>query len=191
MKRHILALLFPLFILVFAVMSRSTPTVSTFAAPIGSVSTDPNFKVAFIGDTGGSSGNFSDVLTLIKNEGAQFVMQQGDMGYGDSATDWGGVINSVLGPTFPYLMSEGNHDNWSNYEPFAQGRLQQMGINTSAAGASYTGVYKGLKMVFVRQKGDDPTFINSSLTGDNHIWKVLPFIYRVLTYFFFISCKVG
>jgi len=31
---------------------------------------------------------------------------------------------------------------------------------------------KGLKMVFVKEPGNDPTFINSSLSGDNHIWKI-------------------
>src|SRR3989344_2298546 len=172
MKRLFHVFLLPVVILLLAVLLRSLPLEYTLAAPTGTVSTDPNFKVAFIGDTGGSSGNFPDVLNLIKNEGAQMVMQQGDMGYGDSAADWGGVVYSVLGPTFPYLMAEGNHDTWSQYQPFVQGRLQQMGISTNMTGANYTGVYKGLKMVFVRQKGDDPTFINSSLTGDTHIWKV-------------------
>lgn len=144
----------------------------TYAAPTGDIPTDANFKVAFIGDTE-AGADFISVLSLIKNEGAQLVMHQGDMGYSANASQWGSVVNSsAVGPNFPYLMSDGNHDDWASYAPFVQDRLTKMGISTSASSGDYSVVYKGLKMVFLHEPGRNSSFINSSLQSDTHIWKV-------------------
>src|SRR3989344_8771310 len=73
--------------------------------------TPPNFKVAFIGDSG-AGNNFQSVLNLIKAEGAQMVLHQGDFDYSAGPQLWMDKINNTLGATFPYLGSDGNHDNW-------------------------------------------------------------------------------
>src|SRR5579863_4043032 len=73
----------------------------------GSVSTEPNLKVAFIGDVGNGSAQRA-VLGLIKSEGAQGVLHQGDFDYhGDPVAFWNSV-DSVLGANFPYFVSVGN-----------------------------------------------------------------------------------
>ena len=47
------------------------------------IHTDTNFRVAFIGDQGLDS-NAIAVLNLIKDEGAQMVLHQGDLDYEDN-----------------------------------------------------------------------------------------------------------
>ena len=44
------------------------------------IHTDANFRVAFIGDQGLNSNSIA-VLNLIKDEGAQMVLHQGDLDY--------------------------------------------------------------------------------------------------------------
>src|SRR3989338_11360623 len=141
--------------------------------PARAQSTDPNFKVAFIGDTGAGNG-FQSVLNLIKNEGAQLVLHQGDYGYSATSSTWGAAVNSVLGANFPYLGSDGNHENWGDYAPFMKDRLTKMGLDPNVVPttkSSYSVAYKGLKMVFSAENGD-PAFVQSSLAGDTHTWKV-------------------
>ena len=81
------------------------------AAPSADAAPTPpaNFKVAFIADSGNGS-NFTQVLNLIKAEGAQAVLHQGDFDYVDDPNGFFATIDSVLGPDFPYFASVGNHD---------------------------------------------------------------------------------
>ena len=136
--------------------------------------TDANFKVAFIGDSAAGS-SFQSVLNLIKNEGAQMVLHQGDFDYSDGPQKWMDMINNTLGSTFPYLGSDGNHDNWDSdgYATFFKDRLVKMGLTPPAGNLppSYAATYKGLKMVFSKE-GGDPTFIGNELVSDSHTWKI-------------------
>jgi len=143
---------------VFAVLITLTLIASCLFSAQGTsaaTSTDPNFKVAFIGDSGAGS-NFQSVLNLIKSEGAQLVMHQGDFDYSDGPQKWMDMINATLGPNFPYLGSDGNHDNWDSdgYAAFFKDRLVKMGLPPPAGNlpASYTATYKGLKMFFPRKE---------------------------------------
>ena len=78
------------------------------------IATEPEFKVAFIGDS--NKGKYQvAVLKLIKQEGADLVLHQGDFAYSYNVPDmqiWMNNINNELGPAFPYLGSVGNHDDW-------------------------------------------------------------------------------
>ena len=69
------------------------------------IATEPEFKVAFIGDS--NKGKYQvAVLKLIKQEGADLVLHQGDFAYSYNVPDmqtWMNNINNELGPTFPYL----------------------------------------------------------------------------------------
>ncbi len=87
--------------------------------------TTPNLRVAFIGDQDNGSDAVA-VLQLIENEGAHLVLHQGDFDYGDNPTDWDNRITSVLGASFPYFASVGNHDEsaWSGSNGY-QAKLQQ------------------------------------------------------------------
>ena len=88
------------------------------------ITTDPNLKVAFIGDTN-TGTNFRSVLGLIRNEHAAAVVVQGDMSYSGSPETWWSDVESVLGTTFPVFISRGNHDDssWSGYLPKAAQHL--------------------------------------------------------------------
>ena len=82
-------------------------------APLSaSIPTDPDLKVAFIGDTANGT-SFTSVLSLIKSEGAHMVLHQGDFDYGSNPTAFFSTIDTVLGVNFPYLASIGNHDTES------------------------------------------------------------------------------
>ena len=139
-----------------------------------STSTDPNFKVAFIGDSSAGS-NFQNVLNLIKQEGAQMVLHQGDFDYSAGPQIWMDKINTTLGANFPYLGSDGNHDNWDTdgYAAFFKDRLVKMGLPAPSGNLppSYSAVYKGLKIVFSKENGD-PAFLQSQLAGNTHTWKI-------------------
>ena len=155
-----------LFIILFLTWVSKTPAQAQ--------STDPNFKVAFIGDSS-AGNNFQSVLNLIKAEGAQMVLHQGDFDYSAGPQVWMDKINNTLGPDFPYLGSDGNHDIWDTdgYAAFFKDRLTKLGIPAPGGilPPSYSAVFKGLKMVFVKENGD-PSFIQSQLANDTHTWKI-------------------
>jgi len=79
------------------------------AAPHALFADFQDAKIAFIGDQG-SEDKSRAVLELIKAEGADIVLHQGDFDYQDNPKLWDGLISSVLGKDFPYLASLGNHD---------------------------------------------------------------------------------
>src|SRR3990167_8280800 len=126
------------FNLIFLTASRSVSAQNT---------TEPNFKVAFIGDSS-AGNNFQSVLNLIKAEGAQMVLHQGDFDYSAGPQVWMDKINNTLGPDFPYLGSDGNHDIWDTdgYAAFFKDRLTKMGITAPSGNLppSYSAVFKGL-----------------------------------------------
>src|SRR2546428_10716366 len=78
----------------------------------GPIPTDPDLKVAFVGDSGNGE-DFRRVLGLIKSERAQVVLHQGDFDYTRNARAFFATIDSILGRDFPYFASIGNHDTES------------------------------------------------------------------------------
>jgi len=96
------------------------------------IQTDAGFRVAFIGDQGYNPQAIA-VLNLIKDEGAQMVLHQGDFDY-DQATIYGGdpdawdkMISDVLGDDFPYFGTPGFHDQkqWNGYQQKLNDRLKK------------------------------------------------------------------
>ena len=57
--------------------------------------TPPNFKIAFIGDQG-LGENAEAGLTLIKSEGAQAILHQGDLDYENNPPAWEAQITKFL-----------------------------------------------------------------------------------------------
>jgi hypothetical protein len=100
--------------------------------------TPADFKVALIGDQG-LSPHSSAVLQLIKDEGAQMVLHQGDFDYGEDPDAWDQLISDILGPNFPYFASMGNNDRraWPGYQQKLETRLDVV------AGANCTGESAG------------------------------------------------
>src|SRR5436190_15654003 len=101
-----------------------------FAAPsvCGSTSTDPNLKVAIIGDQGNGS-NAQAVLRLIREEKADMVLHVGDFDYRDDPARWDADIMAILGANFPYFGLVGNHDvdRWSGLGGYQAILLQRLG----------------------------------------------------------------
>ncbi|OGZ08151.1 MAG: hypothetical protein A2942_03255 [Candidatus Lloydbacteria bacterium RIFCSPLOWO2_01_FULL_50_20] len=166
------------------------PSSRSSAEAAEPIATQANLKVAFIADTGYQS-NFVDVLNLIKSEGAEAVFQQGDFDYHDAPDTFFGVIDSVLGPTFPYFASIGNHDDgaWNDgcgdrdgcYATFLKNRMASIGITPDDPNLNdqmYSIDYKGLKVAFVGldgiTNGDTlyAPYLAQQLENDPHVWKV-------------------
>ena len=101
--------------------------------PQAAITTPPDFKVAFIADQDVTTGSAA-VLQMIKDEGADMVLHQGDLGYAAGADAWDQQINDILGTDFPYFASVGNHDvlnvpegsSWALYQQKLQDRLDRI-----------------------------------------------------------------
>lgn len=133
----------------------------------------PDFKVAFLGDSGSGDG-LQSVLDLIDSEGAQLVIHAGDQDYIEDADGAALFQSKVLAtlPDVPYFAADGNHDNWAWYIDFYNDQLTNAGITgVDATSSNYSFAYQGLKLVFTKE-GGNPTFIDTELNSDQHIWKI-------------------
>ncbi len=144
--------------------------------------------IAFIGDQGwepaGERNAPRAVLQLIKDEGADAVMHQGDFDYLDDPAAWEAQIDDVLGPDFPYFVSVGNHDvdRWSGdggYQDRMELRLARLGISWDGElGVMAAMEFRGLYMVFGAPGvfGTDPTvyadFFRDRLAADASVWSI-------------------
>jgi len=157
----------------------TAPESATLAAP-GTVSTEANLKVAFVGDTA-DGNNWKSVINLIKSEGAKAIMVAGDMTYDADPTGWwnqteytlGGGTDKTRNTTFPVFLARGNHDDgsWSGFLSKARSHLGGAKRTAGPHNAAYKTVYKGLSIVNIK-KGDTAATINNFFNADNHIWKV-------------------
>lgn len=162
-----------------------------FSEAQSTTTTEPNLKVAFIGDTGSinTGKEFEKVLNLIKTEGAQAVVHQGDFDYSFNPRGFDAKVTSVLGANFPYFMSVGNHDDasWNTgcsdadgcYAQFLKDRMARIGAVSDDADFNdqmYATEFKGLKMVFTGLGGvtkpEFAQFVNTQLADDPHVWKI-------------------
>ncbi|MDX1415591.1 MAG: metallophosphoesterase [Candidatus Promineifilaceae bacterium] len=147
----------------------------------------PNFTVAFIGDSGWEAG-FEAVLNLMKDEGVDLVLHQGDLAYSSNASGFFGKIDTILGTDFPYLASIGNHDtgSWPSncgrangcYANFLTARMAANGIvpdDPDLDDEKYAVTYQGLRIVFIGQNGnleEFAQFLNDQLPVDDKAWKI-------------------
>jgi|SRR5579872_1608744 len=148
--------------------------------------TEPNLKIAFIGDVG--TGEYQRaVLNLAKSEGVQAVLHQGDFDYHNDPVNFWSSVDNVLGHDFPYFVSVGNHDvaGWSiqgrpSYSQILLDRIVRIGVtpdNLQLNQEMYSLVFKGLKVVFVGEQkgaGDEiyAPYIREQFKSDKHIWKI-------------------
>ena len=137
-----------------------------------------NFTVAFIGDQG-SGSDARAVLELIRNEGADMVLHQGDFDYNSNPTAWDQLITDVLGADFPYFGSIGNHDTgaWSGYQQKLSERLSRipeascsgdLGVNSSC---TFNGLFFILSGVGTRGSGH-ATYIRNELAQTDSMWRI-------------------
>ena len=167
-------------------------TASVWAAISGGLAqtaqtTPSDFKVAFVGDQGTNS-NAVAVLNLIKDESADMVLHQGDLGYTVDADAWDQMITDVLGSDFPYFASIGNHDcigtsgctgpgEWPQYQQKLVDRLAgiagatctgDLGVNSAC---TYQGLFFILSGVGTLGSGHE-TYLANELSADDSIWRI-------------------
>lgn len=143
-----------------------------------------NFTIAFIGDQG-INADARAVLQLIKGEGTQLVIHQGDFDYRDDPDSWDAQINEILGPSFPYFISVGNHDTamWggaNGYQSKFQQRLElipeadcegDLGVLSVCRYKGFIIVLSGVGTVGGSQE-EHTAYFNNQLTNDHHIWRI-------------------
>ena len=110
-------------------------------------------KIAFIGDQGASGEKkAAEVLQLIKDEGADVVVHQGDLDYKHDPKAWDALVNDVLGEAFPYFSSAGNHDvrMWDGYQKVLEDRARRIGVSWDGQlGVKSSLTYKGVFIVLI------------------------------------------
>ena len=151
---------------------------TTYVIAHDETSTPEDFKVAFIGDQGLTSGSEA-VLELIEEEDADMVLHQGDFDYLDDPDAWNEQINDVLGDDFPYFASVGNHDlaAWTGYQEKLQDRLDRVDDATCTGdlGVNSACTYQGLFFILsgVGTLGSDhASFIRDALASDDSTWRI-------------------
>ncbi|MFH1263765.1 MAG: metallophosphoesterase [Pseudomonadota bacterium] len=146
--------------------------------------TTQNLKVAMFGDQD-IGGNPESVLTLIKNEGAELILHNGDFDRHDDPNLWETPINNILGANFPLFAVPGNHDLtcWTSacgsksYKDRLTERLARVSVAscTGEYGLNGSCTYKGLFFVLsgATSPGTDyANNISTALAGSDAIWKV-------------------
>lgn len=136
------------------------------------IPTDPDLKIAFLGDTDHGSA-FTRVLNLIKNEGAAAMVVGGDLSYSNNPTAWWNAVEAVLGTSFPVFLARGNHDDsvWTRYLPKAANHLGGATRVDGAHDSNYKITFRGIAMATIR-KGDSGANIRPFLEDDPHLWKI-------------------
>ena len=146
-----------------------------------SLATDPDLRVAFIGDQGLNS-NSRAVLQLILDEGSDMVLHQGDFDYGDDPTAWDSMIDGILGADFPYFASVGNHDvsAWdgaNGYQSKLEARLERIpdaacvGDLGVKASCRYRGLFFILSGIGTMGSGHE-SFLRDQLAADSSVWSI-------------------
>jgi predicted phosphodiesterase len=146
--------------------------VRTVTVECSEISTTPGLKVAFIGDSDHYDG-YRSVLELVKREGTQGVVFEGDMSYSADPDAWWAATEAVLGEDFPVFISRGNHDDssWSGFLPKAEKHLGGAERIAGAHDANYKTIWHGLVIATIR-KGDTAENITPLLQDEPHIWKI-------------------
>ncbi len=168
--------------LLFVMTACDSGTEPTAGPPGGTVT------IAFIGDQGyeapGSGVGPRAVLQLIKAEGAEAVMHQGDFDYGDDPAAWIQMVDDVLGADFPYFVAVGNHDvpEWTGsggYKDLMEQRMARLGLTWDGELGEMSAVsFRSIYMLFGAPGtlGSDPTtyadYFADRLAADHSIWSI-------------------
>lgn len=144
----------------------------------GATATEPNLKVAFIGDQG-LGRDAEAVLRLIRDEGTDLVVHLGDFDYDDSPEAWDAQINKVLGESFPYIASLGNHDD--DAAPGYQAKLDARRARvpdldcTGETAIQQTCDFRGLRVILVAPGefgSGHAGYLKDRLAESDHIWSI-------------------
>jgi hypothetical protein len=162
--------------------SDSTGAASTGENPPATIPPE-NLKVAFFGDNDNTSAA-ADVLQLVVEEGAEFVVVLGDFDYGDDPSGWHEQIDDNLGADFPLFAVPGNHDEdeWDGYREVLMDRRSAIadadcnGPFSEQEGCLYKGVFLALSSVGTLSEPsgapDHEEFLAGTLAQTDAIWKI-------------------
>ena len=90
--------------LLWMLRSEPAPMTSLAAAP-------PSFTFAAVGDFD-TTPEFNKVLSQIQSNNTNFTLALGDFSYSHSPEhQWCDTVHSILGPTYPFELIPGNHDD--------------------------------------------------------------------------------
>jgi hypothetical protein len=144
--------------------------------------------IAFIGDQAWEpAGRYEGpraVLRLIKEEGADAVLHQGDFDCRDDPAAWVQMIDDELGPDFPYFVSVGNHDvrMWEGaggYKERMEQRARRLGFEWDGElGAMSSLYFEGIHLLFGAPGtlGSDKSvyadYFDRQLAEDPSTWRI-------------------
>lgn len=158
---------------------QTQPANPVFLAQVPKIEPDPNFKVAFFGDTGSMRDEFDRVIELVQREAVDLIVIEGDFNYEKNGQDlWKEKVNR-FGANFPILFVQGNHDvidgnDWNDYRTL----IDQHSPNGGTAftnSADWQIAYKGVNFVsFSEEPPGDESFLNSALgaTSSQYKWNI-------------------
>ncbi|MGH6918135.1 MAG: metallophosphoesterase [Geminicoccaceae bacterium] len=141
--------------------------------------------VAFIGDQG-SGSQARAVLRLIRAEGADLVLLQGDLDYRNDPAAWDMLMTEILGADFPVFAAAGNHDKpWygpNGYQAKLQARLNRIAdANCSGdLGVQSACTFRGLFFILsgagtIPDEPDDPdhvAYLREQLAQTDAVWRI-------------------
>jgi len=158
-------------------LSSSTPTIN---------SSKQTTKVAFIGDQGMNEAT-KEVLKLIKDQGSDLLVINGDFEYGDDPLGWARMHERILGEDFPIIAVAGNHDEylWKQYQPIIKKWQDNPRLDCSGVAGEYSSCsFRGIKIVTTVpnvfrddncSKEKSANFIRESFKDDDSTWRICGF----------------
>ncbi len=138
---------------------------------------EAGLKIALFGDQGNRAES-REVLEMITEEKADFVIHLGDFDYGDDPPAWEKLMDDGLGD-LPWVAVVGNHDivKLTEYQEVIERKLKkspkiecegQPGLNQSCS-------FRGLKVVLSAvglYPTDHVSFLNQELGASDHLWRI-------------------
>ncbi len=135
-------LLFPLLLLLFYNCGNNSAAKQTGT-------NDTNITIAMFGDQG-TTDNSKKVLQMVKSEGTELLIINGDFDYKNDPKAWQQMNETILGKNFPVVAVAGNHDmpSWQEYQTIVAQWEKHPGLSCSGIpGVETTCVYKGITIV--------------------------------------------
>ncbi len=135
-------------------------------------------KIAILGDQGFNERT-RKILEMVKKEGSELLIINGDFDCTDSPKKWKDIHAKILGKDFPIIPVAGNHDikKWDEYKKVIKEWESNPKLSCSGeAGEQTICSYKGIKIVSTTphlfKKYNHTKYIHEAFKSDNTNWKI-------------------
>ena len=165
--------LFGVFTFISCSSSKSEKTISHINEDV--------VTIAILGDQG-TGIHAQNILSLVKSQGADLLLINGDFDYEDEPKKWEKMHLDILGRDFPIIAVAGNHDvpKWSEYQKIISRWEQNPKLTcTGEAGVMTDCMFEGIEIVsvtpdiFENQKPNiSQTYIKETFEKSNAIWRI-------------------